>query len=158
METKSSKSVRDESRGGRRKAAIAFVGGAGLTLTLAGCANYTGEGNEFVARGIVKETTWQSISADVYAIPAASGEAKSFLGVGDDEEFHDNCDCDDSGFFVERVKIGDLHDQDGNVISPVTLAVGTCVEFRGAIRSDNDGKTDHERPVYEWAQVVPCGM
>ncbi len=138
-----------------------FVGLGAGTLSLASCTapNYEGAGNDFRVRATVEETTWQSITANVYRIDIAEGEATDemwFAATGQTEEFHDNCDCDDSGFFTERITIGELHDG-GVKVSPETLAVGTCVEFTGKIRVDNDGKYSHDRPVYELAEVVPCG-
>lgn len=138
---------------------LAIAGLALGSLSLLGCTNYEGEGNDFVVRATVEDATWQSVWARVYQVDQADGRAAddSWFGVtGNDEEFHDNCDCDTSGFFTDRMKVGDVY-QDGEVISPEELALGTCVEFQGKIRDDQDPKTYHERPVYEVATVVPCG-
>lgn len=55
-----------------RRALLVFGLALG-SLTMAGCTNYEGEGNDFVVRATVEDTTWQSVWARVYQVDQADG-------------------------------------------------------------------------------------
>lgn len=137
----------------RKIAAIGVVVG---TLGIAGCSNYEGKGNDFDVTIAVEESTHQSITGHTVEVRRADGEAADWFAVlGDVDEFHDNCDCD--GLWRSRKQYGEVRNIKGDLIKPGTLSVGQCIAMQGKIRVDFDGETNHTRPVYEVAQVVPCG-
>lgn len=128
---------------------------AGLGLFAVGCANYSGDGNNFVVKGKVTDVGRQSIGVDIYDIEETHGDANGWFEDGVDHILHDNCDC--HGFWNGRKKYGHVEDFDGNEIELSQVQEGSCVEFTGKIRSDQEGKTYDNRPVYDVAQIVPCG-
>ena len=132
---------------------VALTGALGAFAI--GCANPSGEGNEFVVTGEVTHVGTQSIGADIFEIDETNGDANGWFEDGTYHVIHDNCDC--HGFWSGRKQYGHVENFDGETIDISEVVVGECIEFTGKIRSDNDGKYTSERPVYEVAQVVPCG-
>ncbi len=125
-------------------------------LAVSGCSgpNYSGEGNEFVVRGKVTDTGKQSVRAKIYQIDSTDGDATDWFSVGETEHLHDNCDC--HGFWKSRKKYGTITEAGLVEISPSDVAIGSCIVFTGKIRSNAEGKTYDDRPVYEMANIIPC--
>lgn len=121
----------------------------------AACANYSGNGNEFVVRGEITEVGEQSLAADIYEIEETHGEADGWFEDGTSHRIHDNCDC--HGAWSGRKTYGVVLDNAGEEIDISELQEGQCVEFTGKIRSNKEGKSHSDRPVFDTAQIVPCG-
>jgi len=138
-----------------RRVALSIALGLGGLMT-AGCSgtNYSGEGNEFVVSGQVTDPGNESLKAVIYEINETHGEAETWFEVGNEHQLHDNCNC--HGFWAGNKQYGEVRNEEGQVIEPSTVAIDACVEFTGAIRRYNHGKTYTERPVYETAQIIPC--
>lgn len=134
-------------------ARAALVLGLGATV-LTGCANYSGDGNEFVVRGTVTEAGNESLKARITQVSEANGDAAGWFGVGNEHRLHDNCDC--HGTWHGRKQYGIVLNLSGLEIEPSEVDPGACMEFSGKIRSDREGKTYNERPVYDIAQQVSC--
>jgi len=137
-------------RGGFVKAALCAAG----LLTLAGCANFTGEGNEFSVKGRVTDAGSQSLEIETTDIFSTNGDADDWFEVGEDNRLHDNCDC--HGFWHGRKKYGTVYNIDGAVIDTSDVPLDSCVIFEGSVRDDSDGKYTHERAVFTEAHVVYC--
>lgn len=127
-------------------------------LALTGCSgpNYSGAGNEFVVHGKVTDPGKHSLKANIYRVDEANGDAEGWFKPNSNHQIHDNCDCDEGGWSVDNIKVGDVYGQNGNVIPPSEVAIGACVKFTGRIRANYEGKTQPERPVYEYAQEETC--
>ncbi len=130
------------------------VAGGALVLALAGCTNYSGEGNEFDVHGKVIDAGKQSLTVKLQSVESAQGDASDWFKVGEEHQLHDNCDC--HGFWRGRKQYGQAYAETGEKIEPSEVAIGSCVEFFGKIRTDSDGKFTSERPVYDRAEVEPC--
>lgn len=126
----------------------------GLGAVAVSCANYSGEGNEFSVSGQVTNAGKQSLKAEIYDIGVTHGDAHNWFEIGHEHRLHDNCDC--HGTWTGRKQYGIVLDLKGGEIEPSQVAVGSCVEFTGKIRSDNEGKYHTDRPVYDIAQLVRC--
>ncbi len=126
-----------------------------LGVAAMGCANYSGDGNEFEVEGKVTKASEQSLTVDIYEIGETHGDANGWFEDGVSHKIHDNCEC--HGAWSGRKQYGEVRDYEGGVINPDEVAVGACVEVVGKIRSDKEGKSYTNRPVYDVAQLVPCG-
>lgn len=126
---------------------LAFIG--------AGCGpNYSGNGNEFVVHGQVTDPGHHSLKARILEIDEAFGEADGWFKIGKVHQLHDNCDC--HGFFDTNHRYGEVYDTYEQPISPSDVSVGACVKFVGKIRSNAEGKSWDDRPVYDTAEVEDC--
>lgn len=138
-----------------RSLAMGMVLGLGGLMTV-GCTdpNYSGEGYEFVVEGQVTDPGNESLKAEIYEIRETNGMADGWFEIGNVHQLHDNCDC--HGMWTGNKQYGEVRSQEGAMIEPSMVVIGACVEFTGAIRANNEGKTWTERPVYEIAQIIPC--
>lgn len=125
-----------------------------LGFAAVGCANYSGNGNEFTVKGRVTDPGKQSLQVDIYEISETNGDADGWFEDGVSHRIHDNCDC--HGTWSGRKQYGRVISNEGRQITPSEVSVGSCVEFEGKIRSDNEGKTYTDRPVYDTATVIAC--
>lgn len=125
-----------------------------LGIAAVGCANYSGNGNEFTVKGRVTDPGKQSLKVDIYEIDQTSGRANGWFEDGVSHRIHDNCDC--HGAWTGRKQYGHVISNEGQEISPAEVTVGSCVEFEGKIRSNQEGKTHNDRPVYDTATVIAC--
>lgn len=128
----------------------------GVLLTPCSEASYSGDGNEFTVLGKVTYVGRQSIGTDVYEVVETNGRARGWFDDGVYHVIHDNCDCKSSWAGHSRTKVGHVEGVDGEEISMDDLNVGLCMRFTGKIRSDKEGKTYNNRPVYDVAQIIPC--
>lgn len=126
----------------------------GLGFVAVGCANYSGSGNEFTVKGRVTGTGESSLEVDVYEIDQTSGRANGWFEDGVSHRLHDNCDC--HGFWSGRKQYGQVISNEGRLISPSDVTIGSCVEFDGKIRSNQEGKSHDDRPVYDTATEIAC--
>jgi hypothetical protein len=137
----------------RKKIAVISAAGVGM-LGLAGCANYSGNGNEFMVEGQVTDPGEHSLKARITTIEYEHGEAEGWFEVGHIHQLHDNCDC--HGALSSNKRYGTVLSVEGYPIQPSDVSVGACIRFIGRIRADHEGKTYHNRPVYNEAQVEQC--
>lgn len=131
---------------------VLALGAGGAALT--GCADYSGEGNKFVVGGQVTNAGEQSLQAEIYDIVSTHGRADGWFELGEKHRIHDNCNC--HGAWNGNKQYGEVRDFDGNVIEPSAVPLGACVEFDGKIKSNQEGKTWDDRPVFEIAQEIHC--
>ena len=134
--------------------ATALASLVGLFAVGCSSSNYSGEGNEFKVKGEVTYVGRQSIGADIYEIEETSGDANGWFEDGEYHVLHDNCDC--HGFWNGRKQYGEVKNIEGSDTEIAEVIVGSCVEFTGKIRSDAEGKTYDDRPVYDLAQIIHC--
>ncbi len=127
-----------------------------LVLAACGAPTHSGNGHEFVIKGRITDVGSQSIRIDLLEQIEAHGYAVDCMDdSGGSHKVHDNCDC--HGLWSGRKKYGHVYDYQGNEISLDQVTISDCVIMTGAIRKDQDGKYSHNRPVYERADLVPCG-
>lgn len=141
---------------GRRPRGIVLSVAALSLAAVAGCGpNYSGEGNDFKVDGKVTTAGHRSLTVDVYDIKKEEGDAKGWFEDGVSHQIHDNCNCS-GNFWNDNETVGRVLDMQGHEVSPSSIAVGTCVEFDGRIRANQEGKYHYDRPVYNVAQEIPC--
>lgn len=138
----------------RRSRGVILLSMAAFGLTACG-PNYSGEGNDFRVDGRVTTAGHRSLTVDVYNIKKEEGEANGWFEDGVSHQIHDNCNCS-SDFWTSNEKVGHVLNLQGEEVEPFQVPLGTCVEFEGKIRANQEGKYHHDRPVYELAQEIPC--
>lgn len=129
-------------------------------LVLSGCGDawspdYSGDNNKFTVAMDVVEVGSQSVRGEVVRIDEANGRADGWFEIGNTHRIHDNCDC--HGFWLGRKQYGEVFDYDGYQITLDDLSGQECLLINGRIRSNNEGKTWDDRPVFDRAQVTTCG-
>ena len=124
-------------------------------LALSGCLpNYSGNGNEFVVHGKVVHPGNHSITAQIFEVDEANGQANGWFKLDTVHQLHDNCNC--HGALNLNKRYGTVYDMAGHSISPSSVAVGDCIQFDGKIRADQEGKISYDRPVFDVAQEEKC--
>lgn len=136
-----------------------LVVGLVLTSILGACgewtADYTGEGNRFTVEMSIVEVGSQSVRGEILRIDEANGRADGWFKIDNTHRIHDNCDC--HGFWRSRKKYGRVFDNSGQEITLDDLTGNECLRLEGRIRSNSEGKTWDDRPVFDNATVQPCG-
>lgn len=155
-------------------AALAMLGAA----TLSGCgseaADYEGQGNDFIVRGVVSDSEDDGLvqtHEDQTVVLRSSGEASEWFGDKEGQGFlHDEYDflqaySKEPGRWFncgKDIYVGKVYDADRKQIEPEALEPGMLVEIKGRIRDSryyqSTGKsgycTEESLAVYDSITII----
>jgi hypothetical protein len=87
-----------------------------VSIALVGCADYSGEGDEFRVRGEVVEAGDESLKVRISGIDYTYGRAEDWFELDAVHQLHDNCEC--HGFWSGKRTYGIVYDENNDIIEP----------------------------------------
>ena len=130
-----------------------------LVASLAACGNYAGNGNDFVVRATVTESSHDAVRIKDVKVESTTGEANGWFDDNggwfeqDHLVLHNNFH-DGRSIWVPKTYVGQAYDANHQKIELEDVKVGAHIKAVGKIRSDKRGKSFSSRAVFGQLYVV----